>query len=85
MRHLLWIAVLAGFTLSVPLAHAQSDSGTKGGTYDAGPGGTTPPGYKADQPNPSNCGTPDDPKPCGPMPRRALRSYPAGGHKPTNG
>jgi len=28
------------------------------------------------QPNPENCGTPDEPKACPPMPRRALSYYP---------
>jgi hypothetical protein len=81
MRHLVWIAVLVGVIQSVPLAHAQSDSGTKGGTYNAGPLGAPPPGFRADQLNPTNCGTPDDPKPCGPMGRRALKSGP----RPHNG
>lgn len=77
MRHLIWIAVLIGFAQSMPLAHAQSESGTKGGAYAAGPGGgTPPPGYRADQPNPENCGTPDEPKACPPMPRKALDYYP---------
>jgi hypothetical protein len=76
MRHLIWIAMLAAFTMAPPVAQAQSDSGTKGGTYNAGPGGAPPPGFKADSPNPANCGTPDDPKPCGPLPRKALKTYP---------
>ena len=78
MRNLIWIAVIAAFTQVTPNAHAQSDSGTKGGTYDAGPSGAPPPGFSADRLNPTNCGTPDDQKPCGPMPRRALAYYPAG-------
>ena len=28
------------------------------------------------QPDPQNCGTPDEPKACPPMPRRPLRTYP---------
>lgn len=32
MRHVIWLAVLASFTQVMPIAHAQSDSGTKGGT-----------------------------------------------------
>jgi hypothetical protein len=75
MRLLIWIAVLAAFTQVMPMAYAQSDSGTKAGTY-SGPVGAPPPGLRADPPNPANCGTPDDPKPCGPMPRRALETYP---------
>ena len=84
MRHLVWIAVLVGFTQSMPLAQAQSYNGTRAGTYDAGPGGGPPPGYRADQPNPGNCGTPDDPRPCdGPVPRHPLKYYQ--GPRPSNG
>ena len=80
--------MLVALTQSLPVAFAQSDLGSKGGSYNAPPpgaapmsmgagGGTaTPPGYQVSQPNPTNCGTPDDPKPCGPMPRHALKSYP---------
>jgi hypothetical protein len=28
------------------------------------------------QPDPDNCGTPDEPKACPPMPRRPLQTYP---------
>jgi hypothetical protein len=80
MRQFIWIAVLVALMQAVPAAYAQSDSGTKGGTYNAGPGGGAPPGFKADSLNPTNCGTPDDPKPCGPAPRRALATYPGAGH-----
>jgi hypothetical protein len=75
MRHLIWIAVAMGFAM--PIAYAQSSTGTKAGTYDASPaGGSTPPAYRADQLSPGNCGTPDDPKPCGgPLPRHALKHY----------
>jgi hypothetical protein len=76
MRHQVWIAMLIGFALAAPLAHAQSASGTKAGTYNAGPGGT-PQGFTPNQLTPTNCGTPDDPKPCGPEPRRALKHFPA--------
>jgi hypothetical protein len=75
MRHLIWLAVIVASTQVVPTAMAQSDSGTKGGTYNAGPGGAPSPDYRADQLNPTNCGTPDDPKPCGPMPRHALKTF----------
>jgi hypothetical protein len=76
MRHHAWIGVLIGFALSTSLACAQSASGTKAGTYDAGPGGT-PQGFTPGALSPGNCGTPDDPKPCGPEPRRALKHFPA--------
>ncbi len=43
-----------------------------------------PPAYQAGQAsggqaalNPENCGTPDEPKPCPPMPRHPLPYYPA--------
>jgi hypothetical protein len=74
MRHLIWIAVVAAFTQLVPLAYAQSDTGTKGGTYNAGPSGGPPPAFSTDKLNPTNCGTPDDPKPCGSA-RRALKTH----------
>ena len=83
MRHLIWFAVLMASAHPLPIAYAQSDSGTKGGTYNAGPSGAPPPGFKVDQLNPNNCGTPDDPKQCGPAPRKALKTYP--GAKPPNG
>jgi hypothetical protein len=76
MRQLMWIAILAAFIQLGPSVYAQSDSGTKGGTYNASPSGGPPPGFHADQLDPTNCGTPDDPKPCGPMPRKALKAYP---------
>jgi hypothetical protein len=78
MRHLIVIAILAAFTQVIPVAYAQSDSGTKGGAYSADPNGAPSPGFRADQLNPTNCGTPDELKPCGPMPRRALGHYPVG-------
>jgi hypothetical protein len=51
--------------------------GTMGGMHGAGPGGTMSGGPMQRQPDPTNCGTPDEPKPCGRMPRRALNQYPA--------
>jgi len=76
MRHLIWITALVALTQYAPSAHAQSDQGTKAGSYDAGPIGSPPASFHADQLDPTNCGTPDDPKPCGRMPRRALNHYP---------
>jgi len=78
MRHLIWIAILAAFPQIIPAAYAQSDRGPKGGAYSVGPNGSPHPGFVADQLNPSNCGTPDDLKLCGPMPRRELGHYPVG-------
>jgi hypothetical protein len=48
MRHLILLAILAAFTQVTPVAYAQSDNGTIGGAYDAGPGGVPPPGFRAD-------------------------------------
>jgi hypothetical protein len=76
MRHIMWFAILSGFTQLVTVAYAQSDSGTKSGAYSVGSNGSPHPGFMVDQRDPANCGTPDDQKPCGPMPRRALQTYP---------
>jgi hypothetical protein len=67
MRNLVWIGALVSLTVFAPAAFAQSESGTKGGTYTAGAAGAPPPGFTADKLNPTNCGTPDDPKSCGPV------------------
>ena len=34
-------------------------------------------------PDPENCGTPDEPRPCPPMPRHPLKYFPANRHKVT--
>jgi hypothetical protein len=78
MRHIFRIAILAAFMQLIVVAYPQSNNGTKGGMYDADPSGVQPRGVRADNLDPTNCGTPDDLKPCGPMPRRALTHYPAG-------
>ena len=76
------------FVALTPLAFAQSNTGTMGGMSAPGTPGTdgrheqygshrnivrAPMMGQAD---PGNCGTPDEPKPCPPMPRRALQDYP---------
>ena len=65
-----------------PLAYAQSppsSSTAPGGGYTGAPPPPPPPASTrmAGQPDPSNCGTPDDPKPCPPMPRHPLPYYPS--------
>jgi hypothetical protein len=66
-----------------PLAYAQnmpSGSTAPGAGYTgAPPPPQSPPASTrmAGQPDPNNCGTPDEPKPCPPMPRHPLQSYPA--------
>ena len=51
--------------------------GPTGGTsyYPSGPA-TPSRSAMNSQPDPENCGTPDEPKACPPMPRRPLRTYP---------
>jgi hypothetical protein len=79
------------FVALTPLAFAQSNTGTMGGMAPPGTagsmgnmGGMNNMG-RAGMPSaapmmgqaaPGNCGTPDEPKPCPPMPRRALQDYP---------
>jgi hypothetical protein len=83
MRHLVWIVALIGATQLVPAAHAQSSytgspsSSGYSGAYSSGPSSTAPAARTTMQPDPNNCGTPDEPKECGPMPRRSLQHYPA--------
>ena len=43
-------------------------------------GDTTHAAMNQAQPDPDNCGTPDEPKACPPMPRRALSYYPPNRH-----
>jgi hypothetical protein len=78
------------FVALTPLAYAQMSPGTSSGmsapmgrgttsdtsnTYAAGPSAPSA-GRMSSQPDPNNCGTPDEPKSCPPMPRRAMNSYP---------
>lgn len=63
-------------------AHAQ---GYPPGNYPPGRPPPPPPPYvghpgpdaRGQANSPENCGTPDEPKPCPPMPRVPLQSYPA--------
>jgi hypothetical protein len=81
MRRLI---LAAAFVALTPLAYAQSNAP---GSMDT-PGSSTagvvtaqasavPPssGPASGQPDPGNCGTPDEPKSCGPMPRHALKHF----------
>jgi hypothetical protein len=67
MRHLIWIAMLAAST-QIPVAYAQS-----GGTDDTRSGASTSVG--AERNAAENCGTPDEPKACPPLPRKNLPYY----------
>jgi hypothetical protein len=69
-----------------PFAYAQTNPGNMGGMSAPGTmGGMSNPGRSATssaapmtgQPDPENCGTPDEPRKCPPMPRRALQTFPA--------
>ena len=77
MRYLFLIGAVLAATQFVPAAYARSDEGMMAGAYNAGPGGE--PQYQAGPNDPRNCGTPDDFKPCGRMPRHPMMHYPAGG------
>ena len=72
MRNLIWIAVLAGFT-QLPIAHAQSRGPTPQGTQAANPSGSAQGHSQSTQ---ENCGTPDQFRPCPPMPRHPLPYFP---------
>jgi hypothetical protein len=79
MRRLILAATLVALA---PLAYAQSGGGMTSPSSPAagmtsGASATPTPGPL----DPKNCGTPDEPKPCGPMPRHALKHYRA---KPAN-
>ena len=72
------LVALAPVTLALtsPPAGAANPGATAGG--DSYPTGPATPSRNAmnSQPDPENCGTPDEPKACPPMPRRPLRTYP---------
>jgi hypothetical protein len=56
---------------------AQGSMGNMGGMNSMGRTGASSAAPMMGQASPGNCGTPDEPKPCPPMPRRALQNYPA--------
>jgi hypothetical protein len=83
MRRLLLLLSLGLFAAWVPHLPAQAQPAPPG-VYP--PGSPPPPPPYAQQPSPppggaatsaENCGTPDDPKPCPPLPRHPLPYYPA--------
>lgn len=65
MRRFILMATLAGL-MPVSFAQAQAPA-------PAAPMAPAAPPMAA--PNPGNCGTPDEPKPCPPMPKHPLRHY----------
>jgi hypothetical protein len=78
MRYTIVAAMLVAVT---PVANAQMTQGNMGGMGGMSnmPNRTTmpPAGHMAGQPGAENCGTPDEPKSCPPLPRHPLPSYPA--------
>jgi hypothetical protein len=72
MRHLTLLAVLAGSML-LPVAYAQAQGAAYDTRYAANPG-MNPPGARPM--TSENCGTPDEPKACPPLPRHNLAVYP---------
>jgi hypothetical protein len=82
MRPIILATALAALA---PVAVAQTyppastaPPGPTGGTsyYPSRPA-APPQRAMSGQPDPDNCGTPDEPKACPPMPRRSLQTYPA--------
>jgi hypothetical protein len=78
MRYIIVAAMLVALT---PGANAQTTQGNMRGMGGMNnmPNGATmrPAGPMAAQPGAENCGTPDEPKSCPPMPRHPLPYYPA--------
>jgi hypothetical protein len=78
MRYIIMAAMFVALT---PVANAQMTQGNTGGMGGISnmPNGTTmpPAGHMAGQPGAENCGTPDEPKSCPPLPRHPLPNYPA--------
>jgi hypothetical protein len=84
MRRLLLLSSLALLATGCLLDPADAQ-GYPPGYYPPGPPPPPPPGYDRHPPryaagpaySPENCGTPDEPKPCPPLPRVPLPYYPA--------
>ncbi|HET6196739.1 MAG TPA: hypothetical protein VFE12_13330 [Acetobacteraceae bacterium] len=81
MRAILLVTALVALS---PAAFAQTGPGTMGGTPPPNAPGSasmmrsgTAPSTMAGRTVGENCGTPDEPKPCPPLPRHPLPSYPA--------
>jgi hypothetical protein len=72
-----YIILTAAFVVLAPVTYAQTNTGNTGGMNN--PNRTNMPSNAATtgQRGPENCGTPDEPKSCPPMPRHPLPYYPA--------
>lgn len=77
MRRMALVTALIALS---PLAHAQgipAGNAPPGAGYTGAPPPPPPASTRmAAQPDPNNCGTPDEPKPCPPMPRHPMPYYP---------
>ena len=78
MRYMIVAAMLVALT---PVVNAQMTQGNMGGMGNMNnmPNHATMPhtGPMANQSGAENCGTPDEPKSCPPLPRHPLPYYPA--------
>jgi hypothetical protein len=75
MRYIIVAVMLVALT---PVANAQMNQGNMGGMSNMPNRATMPPaGHMAGQSGAENCGTPDEPKSCPPLPRHPLPYYPA--------
>ena len=75
MRYVIMAAMLIALTSVV---NAQTAQGNMAGVGNMPNRATmSPPGRMASQQDAENCGTPDEPKSCPPLPRHPLPYYPA--------
>lgn len=83
MRYIILAAMLVAFA---PATYAQTNSGNMGNMGNTGGGmgmsqsnrsNMQSSGQMASQSGGENCGTPDEPKACPPLPRHPLPYYPA--------
>jgi hypothetical protein len=87
MRHVILAAALMPLAFA---AFAQTNTGNMGARPAPAPssGGPTTSGgmvsnWTVQPPDPNNCGTPDAPAKCPPMPRTPLKYFPPNRHKVT--
>jgi hypothetical protein len=71
------IILTTALIVLAPLAYAQPNTGTMGGMSGSSSRATPSSGAPTSvQPDPDNCGTPDERRPCPPMPRNPLPYFP---------
>jgi len=76
MRHYVWMAAILTLSACSPPPTSTTTTTT---TTSIAPVATVPPApvVALGPPDPGNCGTPDMPQACPPMPRVPLQHYPA--------